>query len=224
MEDPFNPTPTLVLLDIPAEDQRGNPHWEFRAPTPSTPLKSNPVEKNEPADIYGLHLLRHLCSSIQQRTLSQLIVPIPVLGTSEAMQQDLQGEPSLHALAHCATSDAARMAQYLDMGAADVLNSPFTSERVSGLPVHAYRALKDLSREETSNILTKRNRKLSWIGVDEDRPFAYLREAMVSGLMSGICNPESVNDTLEARYVLVHARYFRRIHRRNANREQRPQG
>ena len=34
----------------------------------------------------------------------------------------------------------------------------------------------------------KRGRKRSWVGVNSDeRPYAYLREAMVSGLMDGIC-------------------------------------
>ena len=35
-------------------------------------------------------------------------------------------------------------------------------------------------------------RKVSWVGVNEAKPYAYLREAMVSGLMNTICNPEGV--------------------------------
>lgn len=34
----------------------------------------------------------------------------------------------------------------------------------------------------------RKNRKRSWVGVETGgKPFAYLREAMVSGLMRGIC-------------------------------------
>ena len=200
MEDPISPMPTLVLLDIPLEDDRWS-HIENRAPSPSTPLKSNPVEKDEPYDIYGMHLLHHICASIRERTISRLTVPIAILGGAEAVNTALQGEPSLHALSHAATSDTVRMIRYLDVGAADVMTSPIKPDRVQALPVHAYRAYKDAAREEGSSLLTKRNRKLSWIGVDEERPFAYLREAMVSGLMEGICTPESVNDTIEARCV-----------------------
>lgn len=33
----------------------------------------------------------------------------------------------------------------------------------------------------------RRGRKRSWVGISDDRPFAYLREAMVSSLMKKIC-------------------------------------
>ena len=33
----------------------------------------------------------------------------------------------------------------------------------------------------------RRSRKRSWVGISDDRPFAYLREAMVSSLMKKIC-------------------------------------
>ena len=93
------------------------------------------------------------------------------------------------------------MVRYLDAGAADVLTSPLLPERVQGLPVHAYRVFREVTREDAGSVLTKRNRKLSWIGIEEERPFAYLREAMVSGLMEGICNPESVGDAHGSRCV-----------------------
>lgn len=160
---------------------------------------TNQVEKDEPQDIYGMHLLRHVCSCIQQRTLSHLVVPIAVVGSSAEMDEALQIEPSLHALSQCATSDAGRLVRYLDVGAADVLSHPLTQDRVRGLAAHAYRVYKDAVRDDSSALLVRRNRKLSWLGVDEQRPFAYLREVMVSGLMDGICNPESINDTIEAR-------------------------
>jgi 3',5'-cyclic-nucleotide phosphodiesterase len=70
-----------------------------------------------------------------------------------------------------------------------------------GLVIHAYRLQKEFAREEASFLTSKRNRKLSWVGVDDAKPYAYLREAMVSNLMTGICNPETVGDSLEARYV-----------------------
>jgi hypothetical protein len=76
-----------------------------------------------------------------------------------------------------------------------------SKDRMLGLLTQAYRLQKEFAREEASFLTTKRNRKLSWVGVDDTKPYAYLREAMVSGLMTGICNPETVGDSLEPTYV-----------------------
>ena len=40
----------------------------------------------------------------------------------------------------------------------------------------------------------KRGRKRSWVGIDDQKPYAYLREAMVSGLMDGICKLGGENE------------------------------
>ena len=66
--------------------------------------------------------------------------------------------------------------------------------------MHAYRRYKEVSKEDSNFALTKRNRKRSWVGIDEERPYAYLREVMVSGLMDGICNPDTVADCICPRY------------------------
>lgn len=86
----------------------------------------------------------------------------------------------------------------------DVLTAPLTVDRLRGLTIHAFRRMKEISREEPSFALAKRNRKLSWVGLDEERPYAYLREVMVSGLMDGICNPDNFGDSNFRRCVLPH--------------------
>jgi hypothetical protein len=43
----------------------------------------------------------------------------------------------------------------------------------------------------------REERKRSWVGVEEEKPYAYLREQMVSSLMEGIVNPQSVGMTPE---------------------------
>lgn len=96
-------------------------------------------------------------------------------------------------------AEPTRMSRFLDAGAIDVLPSPLGIDRVQGLAVHAYRTYKEVSREAASFVLQKRNRKLSWVGIDEERPYAYLREVMVSGLMNGICNPDSVGESIDPR-------------------------
>ncbi|KAF1991910.1 HD-domain/PDEase-like protein [Aulographum hederae CBS 113979] len=52
--------------------------------------------------------------------------------------------------------------------------------------------------EPSPSISKKRNRQLSWVGVEEAMPYSYLREAMVANLMSGICDPQSVVDDSES--------------------------
>lgn len=197
MEELVLQQPTILLIDIPDNDES-----HIAAPLASNPVvHAASVEKNEPFDLYGIHMLSHICSSVQQRSMSRLIMPVAITVNSEAARAALEQEPSLWALSKC-SPDSIRGIKYLDIGAIDVLTSPISSDRVHGLTVHAYRIYKEHAKEDTSSILTKRNRKLSWIGLDEERPFAYLREAMVSGLMVGICNPETLNDSFDPRSVI----------------------
>ena len=79
----------------------------------------------------------------------------------------------------------------------DVLTSPISRDSAQGLAVHAYRVFKEVSREETAFQAGRRSRKLSWVGVEDTKPYAYLREAMVSSLMNGICNPEMAGEVYD---------------------------
>jgi hypothetical protein len=58
---------------------------------------------------------------------------------------------------------------------------------MTNLAVQAYRAHREAAREQQALLEVRRGRKLSWVGVHEEKPFSYLREAMVSGLMKGLC-------------------------------------
>ncbi|KAI5247153.1 HD-domain/PDEase-like protein [Aureobasidium subglaciale] len=181
LDEPRNPNPIVLLLDMPQDDEPAirRTSWDANPPSPLAGKRPK-VERNEPSDVYGVHLLAYLASEIQQRVRSRLVIPIAVL----AGKTDLLAEPM-------------RMSRFLDAGAIDVLPSPLGVDRVQGLAVHAYRTYKEVAREEASFVLQKRNRKLSWVGIDEERPYAYLREVMVSGLMNGICNPDSVGECID---------------------------
>ncbi|KAI5195184.1 HD-domain/PDEase-like protein [Aureobasidium subglaciale] len=181
LDEPRNPNPIVLLLDMPQDDEPAIRRTSYDANPPSPLAGKRPkVERNEPSDVYGVHLLAYLASEIQQRVRSRLVIPIAVL----AGKTDLLAEPM-------------RMSRFLDAGAIDVLPSPLGIDRVQGMAVHAYRTYKEVAREEASFVLQKRNRKLSWVGIDEERPYAYLREVMVSGLMNGICNPDSVGECID---------------------------
>lgn len=147
-----------------------------------------------------MHLLTHVSSEISSRNFSKLVVPVVML---TGLERDAApaGLPSPGILGAQVLTDTVRLTRYLDAGAFDVLSSPLSKHRMHGLVIHAYRLQKEFTREETSFLTNKRNRKLSWVGVDDTKPYAYLREAMVSNLMTGICNPETVGDSLEPSYV-----------------------
>lgn len=172
--------------------------WDSNPPSPLVGKRPK-VERNEPSDVYGVHLLAYLSSEIQQRVRSRLVIPIAVLA----------GKTDVSSLLPCfclpmpdrnqLLAEPTRMSRFLDAGAIDVLPSPLGLDRVQGLAVHAYRTYKEVTREAASFVLEKRNRKLSWVGIDEERPYAYLREVMVSGLMNGICNPDSVGECIDPR-------------------------
>lgn len=66
--------------------------------------------------------------------------------------------------------------------------SPLHIKTLTTLEVHAYRAHKEAAREQQAAMEVRRGRKRSWVGVHEEQPYSYLREAMVSGLMRGICH------------------------------------
>ncbi|RKF53929.1 putative 3 5 -cyclic nucleotide phosphodiesterase [Golovinomyces cichoracearum] len=208
--------PTVVLIDIPKEDQPQNKSWnESRPCTPSSLATDQEDHQNESLhddsnieDIYGLELLRQIVSDIEYRNLSNLTVPvaiieapnIPLRNTRSKISIPLQ--PDYHKNVPGISSASAEKAQRsisvsyidqtqlmksLDTGAVDVLTSPLSEARLSSLVIHAYRAHHNALKEHRALVERRRNRKGSWLGVNNQKPYAYLREAMVSGLMDSIC-------------------------------------
>jgi len=192
--------PTFVIIDIPYDEEQRMKRLSREPRTPSpTSSRLNRIDMSEPDDIYAMHLLTHISSEISSRNFSKLVVPVVMLSGLTHDEPSSSGPlPSPGVQSSFSLADSVRLNRYLDAGAVDVLTSPMSRERMLGLAVHAYRLQKDFSREEANFLTTKRNRKLSWVGVDDTKPYAYLREAMVSNLMTGICNPETVGDSLES--------------------------
>jgi hypothetical protein len=79
----------------------------------------------------------------------------------------------------------------LDLGATDIMESPMNAKCINNLEVHAYRAHLDAARDKQALLALRRGRKRSWVGVNDEMPFSYLREAMVSKLLDRICRTES---------------------------------
>lgn len=196
--------PTLVLIDIPYDDSLHERDTRTPSPNSRTQVDGH-VEESQEQEAYGLKLLQWISSEIQYQSLSRLVVPIAVVSISEGIITPMLGRGRANSRPDVRISytsfpsnlrrtsglviplDQNRTMRYLDIGAIDVLSSPLLQERLPSLAIHAYRAHKDASKEQRALLEMKRGRKRSWVGVDDQKPYAYLREAMVSGLMDGIC-------------------------------------
>jgi 3',5'-cyclic-nucleotide phosphodiesterase len=179
--------PIIVLIDIPHDDPRDRRNLRTPSPPVSRRVDSNGDEGTQ-EPFYGMALLQWISSDMQQNNLSKLVVPValaPVPEQEEAWplrSPDLSQTTSVHL-----PIDQALIISYLDVGATDVLTSPIRRERIPSLAVHAYRAHREALKDHELLLQSKRGRKRSWVGLDDAKPYAYLREAMVSGLMDGIC-------------------------------------
>lgn len=202
-----SPSPTILLIDVPydEEQRRKRESREPRTPSPTsfrTRPKTNEYESYEGSDIYGVSFLTHISAEIQARNFSRMIVPVVVLsGFEREWASNNLPSPSVHGSQ--VLSDTFRLTRYLDNGAVDVLTSPISRDSAQGLAVHAYRIYKEVSSSEASFMAQKRDRKLSWVGVDESKPYGYLREAMVSNLMEKICNPGARAENWDIRDVEI---------------------
>ncbi|RAH70719.1 3',5'-cyclic-nucleotide phosphodiesterase PDE2 [Aspergillus aculeatinus CBS 121060] len=151
---------------------------------------------------YDLKLLSGLSTDIQVQDLPNLIVPVAILRPPSG---DLTSAPIDQAPSISTLPDPQHISKCLDAGAVDVLVTPLDSCRAQALVVHAYRTRKTALRESARFLSRKKTRKHSWVGVHDEQPYAYLREAMVSKLMKGICNPEEVIEEFQDRELDVRA-------------------
>ena len=99
--------------------------------------------------------------------------------------------------------DPQLMLQCLDAGALDVVKAPLDKAAIMGLTVHAYRIYKSAKAEQSHYLSKARGRKQSWVGVDDEKPYAYLREAMVRKLLKGICDPQDFIEDYQHRDLYV---------------------
>jgi hypothetical protein len=190
--------PTLVLIDMPHDEQLTKTTPASRDPSPysrvATANDDNDDEDGPVKDLYGIRLLEKIVYETHLRNLSKLVVPIPMVGfPSLRTSQAIDGADDAAYLAvphhHHSNLSTGRdlLQRCLDSGAVDVMASPLHLKTLATLEVHAYRAHKEAAKDQQALLEIRRGRKRSWVGVHEEKPFAYLREAMVSGLMGGIC-------------------------------------
>jgi len=188
--------PTLILIDTPYQE-RIPERSRSRTPSPHSPPDED--SENHEEELYGLALLQRIISESYLRNLSKLVVPVPVVNFPQpdspnpsSSSSDVREEIA-NAKLHPGSPLNRRIAnrrmlkRCLDLGATDVMASPMNGKCITNLEVHAYRAHREAARDQKALLEVRRGRKRSWVGISEEKPFAYLREAMVSSLMNGIC-------------------------------------
>ncbi|CAN8096705.1 unnamed protein product [Discula destructiva] len=206
-------TPTIVLIDVPYDERvpqrRGRSISRSRSPSPlSNPSPAKSEAQISTAELYGLRLLQRVVAEAEMLRLTKLVLPIPVisflsllqvgprLGSSEAEEGAAGGTPFSMASPIGRSIRPELVQTCLDYGAVDVMTSPLQSHHVETLEVHAYKAQQASTKERDALLQVRKNRKRSWVGVDTGgKPFAYLREAMVAGLMRGICRLDDDEET-----------------------------
>ena len=164
--DRNDPTPTLVLLDIP---------WQ---PQPEEDIVGHEGRHDSgiAADmLYGLPLLKFICNEVDALRMSSLVVPVAFL-TNRELAATNGTSPNQ---TYWSTTDRERCCEErelkcIDNGALDVVISPIPNEKAKVMYMHCYRARKNVQK----------SRKVSWVGIDEQKPvreasdYAYLREKM----------------------------------------------
>lgn len=197
-----NLQPTLVILETSGENEMAHEKTrDAHLHTLSVPRPhGRAASPRRSQGSYGVSLLTQISDAVSQANLSKLIVPIAMLparepGGAGAVEingghfRSLSSEASRRASANGgaietthaenhASVEPRELLHCLDAGAVDVLTSPLQHSRVRGLPVLAYRAFKETCKERTAFLATKSLRKRSWVGFEERKPFAYLREDM----------------------------------------------
>lgn len=142
------------------------------------------AELDDVAGLYGLNFLQYVQASGTIKSLTSALL----LSSEDYAEL-------------CSPKRKRTYADYFALGAVDVLKIPLTSERASSLPAHAFRTIQssfgDILDQESSP-----NRRSSWVGVGEAKPYAYLRESMVSGLMDRICDPSYVEKPINLECVI----------------------
>ena len=207
----------MVLVAVSAEDDLESSSSRSRESSQASDL----------SDLHGHALLQHISAEVSSSSLSKRVVPIAIiyhtaehelLGGSSPKPSSRPSSGNFSSSSKFAKpntssprrpvgkkggTDPRRMLRCIDLGAVEVLSAPLQEDRLQCLVAHAYRAHKEALRERSEFMQKKKVRKLSWLGNNDKRPYAYLREKMVSELMTGICNPDEVLHVVDRKKLPV---------------------
>ncbi|KAJ5206671.1 3'5'-cyclic nucleotide phosphodiesterase [Penicillium cf. griseofulvum] len=195
-----NPIFAFLEVDFSGEESNlarrkaSRASWTDTAPPSPGSIHRTFTFSTQSDEARGLSLLSGISNDIQAQEGPNLVIPIALLRlpTADATSDNAVAPPTSHPSQGPLTVEHKQIARCLDAGAVDVLTTPLDRSQIQGLVVHAYRTRKAAQREMSRFLARRKQRKLSWVGMHDEQPYSYLREAMVSKLMKGICNPEEV--------------------------------
>lgn len=219
-------TPIIALFDVGAENRsdyhiRQRPRFATPAASPMPGphvLRRQITFSSESDESYGLQLLSRIAADLQVEDGVKLIIPVAIV-QPKRKGSDSPSERSSPSFTlprgsewtasstedQSAIIDSQMMLNCLEAGALDVVQSPLNKAGILGLTVHAYRIYKAAKKEQAGFLAQARGRrKQSWVGVEEEeKPYAYMREAMVRKLLKSICEPETVIEDYQHRELYV---------------------
>ena len=173
--------PVFVFLPVTQDLRSGAPASSTRSSyligatsgSPSKVSLEEIVRTSGDEDIRGFSLLRHIMLEIEEAHFSKLVVPIAIVDTESVLPS---GE--VNGLRPSNSVHPGHVIRCIELGAADVISSPLDSYRLHAMSTLAYRAHIEGTKARPAFLDLKKSRKLSWVGVDEQKPYAYLREVM----------------------------------------------
>ena len=176
-----NCNPVFILLPVTADLLPATNSGSARSSHPyggqlSIPSKISPSELSQASgdvDIHGLALLKHIVLEISETHFSKLVVPIAVVEPDRL----LDASKGSHLTVPRGISPAHAI-KCIETGALDIISSPLDPTRLRAMSTLAYRAHIEGRKAQPKFLELKKSRKLSWVGVDEEKPYAYLREVM----------------------------------------------
>ena len=185
-----NDQPMVIILGTAAEDDIEG----------SSSRSREASQTSDASDLYGQALLQYICAEVSNSNLSRRIVPVAMVYNTEYefvagfTANKAASRPSSGAfsskfakpnsssprrpVSKKGAPDSRRVLKSVDLGAVEVVPSPIPEDRLQCLMVHAYRAHREALRERSEYLQKKKVRKLSWLGNNDKRPYAYLREKM----------------------------------------------
>lgn len=194
-ESAENFMPVFALIDITIKGDAESVHRRSLAQTPwqlgfssdsQSEIRRNLTFSSESEELFGLHLLSRFSSDIQSGDEPNIIIPIAVLRSVED-EAELGGDNKSERDFKCTETlvtgssiffEERQICRCLDAGAVDVLVSPLQNARVEALLVHGYRAYRAAQKDKFKFLADQKIRKRSWVGTEDQKPYAYLREAM----------------------------------------------
>ncbi|KAL8973165.1 MAG: hypothetical protein Q9183_000128 [Haloplaca sp. 2 TL-2023] len=192
--------PVLVILEASMAIETGGPEMgavardtRTHSVAHSSTRRSVVSTASSPLAAHDVNLLRSISSQISKSELSRAIVPIVFVPSP----------PPAHSDPHNSNTDYPTLSheffRCLEDGATDVLFSPLARDCMRCIMSNVYRLRRDKLAIKAAAQEAKKTRKRSWVGIDDRKPYAYLREEMVSSLMTGICSPDQFQPMVDRR-------------------------